>query len=261
MSSSDSINSSIMKDETVYNISKVQTTGPGEEYVILGPNKYYRHELYGAIGPILNLGHPSPQSRRMGNPTPIGLAGFAMTCLVMSLYGLHVGGITIGNMIVGQVIFFGGIGQFVCGVGEILIGNTFGAVAMLSFSSFWFSYAAIQIPSFGIAQAYMDEDPEQLGNAIGLMLLGYAVLAAGLTTLLFKAVWSVLLLFISITMTFAIQSAGEMSQNPTVLLVGNISGVITGVLGIYNCIAETATKQNSYFTLSVFPIGNKAHGH
>lgn len=254
--------SSVLKTQSLDDVKRVQTSGPGDEFVILGSNKYYRHQLMSALSPVLNLGHPSPSSRRMGNPTPVGLAGFAMTCLVMSLYGLHVGNIEIPNIIIGQVIFFGGVAQLICGIGEIIIGNTFGAVAMISFSGFWFSYAAIQIPAFGIIQAYMDQDPSQLPKAIGFMLLGYAILAFMLTTLLFKAVWSVLLLFVAITMTFLLQAIGEMLNDHGILRVGNVFGLITALLGIYNCIAETATKQNSYFTFSVFPIGGGvAHGH
>ncbi|RLV91637.1 Ammonia transport outward protein 2 [Spathaspora sp. JA1] len=225
------------------------------EYVILGTQKFYTHELMSVFGGVLNLGITPPAAHRIGNPAPVGLFTFGLTCFIMSLYGAHAGNIMIPNVIVGMVIFVGGTGQVICGIGEMIIGNTFGATAMLSFACFWFSYAAILIPSFGIEAAYA-EHMDQFENAVGFLMMGYAILAIGLTTLTLKAAVSLVVLFVCISMTFLLSSIGAMTLNANVTLAGNIFGVLTGVAGMYNGLAEISFKENSYFSVPVGPLSS-----
>lgn len=48
------------------------------------------------------------------------------------------------------------------------VGNTFGATALTSFGAFWFSFAIILMPSFGIADSYT---PAEFNVAFGLFLM------------------------------------------------------------------------------------------
>ena len=43
-------------------VSRVRTTGDGDEFVIIGNKKYYRHELMQAFGGTFDVGlHPPPK--------------------------------------------------------------------------------------------------------------------------------------------------------------------------------------------------------
>lgn len=69
--------------------------------------------------------------RKIGNPTPLGLMGFATTTWVLGLYECGARGITEPQTIVSLCVATGGLAQFVAGVWEFAVGNTFGATAFV----------------------------------------------------------------------------------------------------------------------------------
>ena len=79
----------------------------------------------------------------IADPGPLGLAGFAMTTFVLSVF--NAGLITTAGLVavvLPLALFYGGLAQFVAGLWEFRKGNTFGALAFCSFGSFWLSFAA-----------------------------------------------------------------------------------------------------------------------
>ncbi|RLV91638.1 Ammonia transport outward protein 2 [Spathaspora sp. JA1] len=242
-------------------VAKVQTTGDGNEFVIIGNTKYYRHELMSAFAGSLEPGVHPPNSHQIANPAPLGLMAFGVSTLVMSLYGIHAKGVLVPNVAVSLALFYGGVGQVTSGLWEMVHGNTFAATSLVSFGCFWFSYGAMMTPSFGIMEAYMTQDPTQLENAIGFYLMGWAIFAFLCLTLTFKSAVSFVSLFVFIFMTFFLQSIGAMVNSATCTLAGNYFGIFTGIAGFYNAYVGMANKQNSYFQLSEFPLAmfNKQH--
>lgn len=158
-------------------VSRVRTTGDGDEFVIIGNKKYYRHELMQAFGGTFDVGLHPPPKLKIGNPSPLGLCAFSITTLIMSLYGLNVKDIHNSNVVVGMAIFYAGTMQTLAGVWEFFVGNTFATTTMISYGTFFLSYGALYIPSFGIMKAYATVDPtlKELQNAIGFFLIAWAI--------------------------------------------------------------------------------------
>ncbi|KAJ2929728.1 hypothetical protein H1R20_g7369, partial [Candolleomyces eurysporus] len=107
-----------------------------------------------------------------GNPTPGGMFAFAGTTLLMVMYNLNAGGVTTPNVLVGMLIFAGGITLTLVALLEFIRGNTLFATAFMTFSTFWLSYGAVLSPTFGVLEAFKD-NPEQIGKALGLYLFMY----------------------------------------------------------------------------------------
>src|SRR6266566_556228 len=74
------------------------------------------------------------------NPAPLGLAGFAMTTFVLSLFNTSVVSSAGEGVVLGLAIAYGGLAQLLAGMWEFRTGNTFGAVAFSSFGAFWISF-------------------------------------------------------------------------------------------------------------------------
>ena len=76
---------------------------------------------------------------KLGNPAVVGLAGFAMTTLMLALHNL-------GLVAVGPVIWlgfaFGGLTQLVAGFQEQKAGNNFGYAVFTSYGCFWITLCA-----------------------------------------------------------------------------------------------------------------------
>ncbi|RLV90367.1 Ammonia transport outward protein 2 [Spathaspora sp. JA1] len=234
-------------------INQIQTAGDGDEFVIIGNTKYYRHELMQAFGGTLNPGLSPPPVHQFANPAPLGLCAFGLTTLVLSMVNARAMGISIPHAVLGLAAFYGGAVQFLAGVWEMAIGNTFGATALTSYGAFWLSYAAILIPSFGVEAAYKDA-PQQKIDAISFFLLGWTIFTFMMTLLTLKSTIFFCALFSCLFITFLLLCLGDFTQTLAITRAGGVVGVITAFLGFYNAYAGTSTPQNSYFGAKVFHL-------
>jgi succinate-acetate transporter protein len=62
--------------------------------------------------------------RKLANPAPLGLLSFATGIFLISMYGVEARGIATPNVLVGVLVFFGGVCQFLAGIMEFIAGNT-----------------------------------------------------------------------------------------------------------------------------------------
>ncbi|RCK66987.1 Ammonia transport outward protein 2 [Candida viswanathii] len=244
------INSKLNSVETDPNsISRVQTTGDSGEYVILGDKKFYKHELVS----VLSLADAEVSKPQYGDSVPLGLGAFSITTLILSLYFLQVKGIKTSNVVMGLAVFLGGVVQGLAGVWCFFTGDTLVFTVLVSFATFWFSFAAINIPSFGILAAYADE-PEQLANAMGFYLLGWDILSLIFMLLTFKSTVFFCGLFVDLVVLFGVLAAAQFKGLETLTKVGGGVGVVAVFIALYNAYALMATKENSYFRVNVLPF-------
>lgn len=71
-----------------------------------------------------------------GNPRPLGLFGFGISIFLVSLFGLKPRGITHNNLVVPELVLFGGLSQVIAGIVEFVLGDT---VNIISFQNPFFS--------------------------------------------------------------------------------------------------------------------------
>src|SRR5205807_2446732 len=85
-----------------------------------------------------------PVRTDVADPAPLGLAGFALTTVLLS--ALNAGQIKTGALtFVGMALFYGGLGQFLAGMSEFRRNNTFGATAFSSFGAFWMGLGILAV--------------------------------------------------------------------------------------------------------------------
>lgn len=238
--------------ENGHKVSKVHIHGDGGEYVTINGQKFYRHELMAAFGGTLNPG-VSPYPENNINPAPVGLSGFALTTIVLSLYNAQAMGINVPNVVVSLACMYGGTVQFIAGLLEFVTGNTFGFTALTSYGAFWISYAAIFIEAFGIQEAYA-KDPSQMENAVGFFLIAWAIFTFILVLNTLKSTVAFFSLFFFLFITYLLLAGGAFSGHVGVTRAGGVFGVITGFIAWYNAFAGTATKVNSYIVAHPIPL-------
>src|SRR6202022_5030239 len=74
----------------------------------------------------------------IADPAPLGLAGFALTTLLLSAHNAGWGADFIW---VGTALFYGGLAQFLAGMWSFRRGNVFTATAFSTYGAFWLSLA------------------------------------------------------------------------------------------------------------------------
>ncbi|KAL6454070.1 ATO2 Ammonia transport outward protein 2 [Candida maltosa Xu316] len=247
--SSDSNKPSTSHDENhaYHNVQAVAFAGEGDEYVIIGNHKYYRHELMhaflGTFNPDRYAKYPSNE---FGNASALGLGCFALTTFVLGLYYAHAKEIKVTNAVHGLSIFYGGLTMYCAGIWEFFMGNNF------AYGSFWLALGCMNVPSFGILAAY--EDPVMLENAVGLFLLAWGLYTFMVVLLTFKSTVVFVALFVTLDTGFFVLAGAYMTGSVAAMKAGGIVCVISSCCGFYGMISGITNRYNSYFIVHSVPI-------
>jgi succinate-acetate transporter protein len=87
---------------------------------------------------------------KLANPAPLGLFGFAVTTIMLSLFNVKFyGPVQEFPILMVTAFAFGGTAQFVAGLLEYPRGNTFGTVAFCSYGAFWWAFGLYISGAFG----------------------------------------------------------------------------------------------------------------
>jgi succinate-acetate transporter protein len=105
----------------------------------------------------------------IADPAPLGLAAFALTTFVLSMFNADLIGKGGEPVVLAVALAYGGLTQLLAGMWEFKRGNTFGAVAFSSFGAFWLSFWALNV-------FYAKSIPAgDVGDAVGLFLIGWGI--------------------------------------------------------------------------------------
>ena len=185
----------------------------------------------------------------IADPAPLGLAAFALTTFVLSVF--NSGMIKTGDgVVLGLALAYGGIGQFAAGMWEFVKGNTFGALAFASYGGFWISFWWLlnHVPA--------DAKGNDLNHGIGVYLLAWAIFTAYMFIGSTRISGAVAAVFLFLTLTFLFLALGKLTQSATdvnstgLYKFGGWLGIVTAVLAWY---ASFAGVTNFTFKRTVLP--------
>lgn len=193
-----------------------------------------------------------PRPAAWGDPAPLGLAGFALTTLLLSIVNTNLLKETGAVLpVLGLAAFYGGLAQFAAGLFEFRRGNTFGATAFVSYAAFWLSYWWI-VQRLALAG--------DVHNALGLYLLGWAIFTAYMAVAALRVSLAVLGVLVLLTLTFVLLAVGafQTGVEPHVATqAGGWFGIATGLVAWY---ASAATVINETHGRTVLPVGRRGPG-
>ena len=178
---------------------------------------------------------------RFADPAGLGLAGFGITTLILSLANSNLlPGAASG--VFGMALFYGGIAQLVAGIWEFANKNTFGATAFTSYGAFWLAFW------------FLADTGQKLDtNAVATFLLGWTIFTAYMTIAAIKTNMVILLVFIALTLTFLFLTIGAWGAGSAGMThVGGYLGIVTAILALYG---SFATVMNSTWKRVVLPVG------
>ena len=188
---------------------------------------------------------PSVPSPSIADPGPLGLAGFAMTTFVLSVFNTNMIDGSLGTSVLALALFYGGIAQLLAGMWEFRKGNTVGALAFTSYGAFWLSYYWLV---HDIAAGLQPAD--QAYKAVGLYLLAWTIFTAYMTIAALRTNGAVLAVFVALTLTFLFLTIGDFAKSTGIDKVGGWLGIVTALLAWY---ASFAGVTNSTWGKTVMP--------
>ena len=174
------------------------------------------------------------------NPAPLGLAGFAMTTFVLSLFNAQVVSSAGEGVVLGLAIAYGGLAQLLAGMWEFRTGNTFGAVAFSSFGAFWISFYVLAHTAPAVAPKY-----------VAIYLYAWGIFTFYMFVASLRTTGAVALVFALLTATFFLLAIGNAGAHTTIVKIGGWVGVATAIAAWYASFAQVI---NSTFGRVVLPL-------
>jgi succinate-acetate transporter protein len=180
------------------------------------------------------------------DPGPLGLAAFALTTFVLSMYNADLVSRKSEAVVLGLALAYGGIAQLLAGMWEFRTGNTFGAVAFSSFGAFWISFfVLVQFETGKIA------DPAALGHGVGLYLWAWGIFTTYMFVASLRTTAAIALVFALLAATFILLGIGNSGNNTNIVKAGGWVGLATAVAAWY---ASFAAVTNTTFGRTLLPV-------
>jgi hypothetical protein len=201
---------------------------------------------------------PPKTDSSIGDPAPLGLAGFGLTTLILMVIdiGWLNGGATIGVLALAAA--YGGLAQFVAGLWAFRRGNTFSGTAFCSFGAFWLSYVLF-VWFFGAKIGSTDPSVSTLQVAngfVGLFLLSWGIFTAYMAVASLAASKMVTVVFVLLAITFvllAIGAWGDDAPGAGFTRIGGVVGLLTAIAALYTSFADVT---NATWHRVVLPTGS-----
>jgi len=182
----------------------------------------------------------------VADPGPLGLAAFALTTFVLSMFNAGILDGRAEPIVFGLALAYGGLAQLLAGMWEFRTGNTFGAVAFTSYGAFWLSFWAFE-------QFYAKSVPEAVvGQAVGVYLVAWGFFTAYMLVASLRTTTAIATVFALLTVTFLLLGIGEWTGTEGVVKAGGIVGLATAAAAWY---ASFAAVANTTFARTVLPVG------
>lgn len=188
-------------------------------------------------------------TKKLGNPTPLALAGFVITttplsCCLMAWRGASGNGVAF----IGPIVFLGGLLLLITSIFEFILGNTFPCVVFGSIGGFWFAFAATMVPSFNAAAPYSSSTTDTAAglasasfmNTYAFLFLTMAILmlifmiCATRTNVIYTLIFlSLFLVFILLTSGYWKLGEGNMGAGDRCVKGAGASLFVASLLGFY----------------------------
>jgi succinate-acetate transporter protein len=184
---------------------------------------------------------PSP----IADPGPLGLAAFALTTFVLSMFNANLVGAGGEPIVFGLALAYGGLAQLLAGMWEFRTGNTFGAVAFTSYGAFWLSFWAF-------VQFFEKDVPKaDSGHAVGLFLIAWGIFTLYMFVASLRTTAAIATVFALLAATFFVLGIGNAGGHTNIVHVGGWIGLATAAAAWY---ASFAAVTNSTFGRVVLPV-------
>jgi succinate-acetate transporter protein len=184
------------------------------------------------------------------NPAALGLVGFGLTTVLLSL--INAGVLPGGGepVVLPLAIAFGGTAQIIAGIMEYRVANTFGATAFTAYGAFWWWFAMLLLFSGNHVI-----DLSAAGPTVGVCLILWGVFTFGLWIGTFRLSRLLFLIFLTLWITFFLLGVGAAAALPALHRLGGWVGLVCGLLAMYGSFAVTT---NATFGRPVVPVGDRS---
>jgi len=183
---------------------------------------------------------------KLANPAPLGFLGLGLATVLLNIP--NAGIFPLGTLLLVMGVFGGGIAQVIAGLMEFKKGDTFGTTAFTSFGLFWLSLVATWLVP-GLSSPAGGKTP---GAALGWYFALWGLVTFFMWFGTFGKSRVLQLVFLSLTLWFALSAAREWTGSALVGTIAGWEGIVCGLSAMYLAMAEVLNEGKGR---PVLPIG------
>lgn len=188
---------------------------------------------------------------RGANPAALGLAGFGVTTVLLSV--INAGVLPAGGegVVLPLAILFGGLIQVIAGILEYKQSNTFGCTVFTSYGAFWMWFGFLgMLGTNGVLNL------KAADSTIGVCLLLWALLTLGFLVATFRLTRHLTITVFAACVTLMLLGFGKIVEAPWLETLGGWAGILAGLLAMYG---SSAVLINEEMGRIVLPLGTRAN--
>lgn len=185
-------------------------------------------------------------SRFIADPAALGLAGFALATMVLSVVNVGLLPQADAPVALGLALAYGGIVQLLAGMWAFVKNDTFAAVALSSYGGFWISFYLLE--RFLLPQI---PKADQAG-ALTLYLACWGFFSFYMWLASFRVSFGVQMVFLTLWPTYGLLALGKAIGSNTLFEIGGAFGMATALCAWY---CSCAIVMNKTFRRTILPIG------
>jgi uncharacterized protein len=187
-------------------------------------------------------------SLEIADPVPLGLAGFGLTTLALSV--INAGWINHSTAagVLALAIPFGGGAQFLAGMWAFRRGSTFAATAFGGYGAFWISYWLLT--AFFVPQIAHSGPSGAVGAFVGLYLFLWGVFTTYMLIASLAGPKAVTGVFVLLALAYFALCIGAFWSSDWWTYIGGYLGILTAVNALYVSFADVT---NASFRRRILP--------
>lgn len=168
----------------------------------------------------------TPAAAPVADPGPLGLASFALTTFVLSVFNAKlIANVRLEAVVLPLALFYGGIVQVLAGMWEFRKNNVFGATIFTSYGALWLSFAAyvkFVVPPLTASPATAGD----VHITTGLFLLAWGIFTTYMLLVSYRVSGLLFVLLILLEATIVFLAWGAFGEAATMTKIGGWLGII-----------------------------------
>ncbi|MDR2620201.1 MAG: acetate uptake transporter [Propionibacteriaceae bacterium] len=192
----------------------------------------------------------APTFRPIADPGPLGLAAFALTTFVLSVFNAGLVDASAEPVVFGVALFYGGLAQLLAGVIEYFKNNLFGGLAFCSYGAFWMAFWYLS------THPELFADTTHKATGVGIFLLAWTIFTAYMLVAVSKVNWGLTVTFAVLFIAFVGLTIGDLAGLEAATRVGGWFGLAAAFSAWYCSFAGVLNFTSGKTVLSVGPKGS-----
>ncbi|KAG7351725.1 acetate transporter [Nitzschia inconspicua] len=176
----------------------------------------------------------------LGNPAPLGLLAFGMTTLMLMYVETGWAETEFEYVVAGNAIFYGGVGQMLVAIFEIIHGSSFSFAVFFSYGAFWLGWAFVLVER---AKDYSAFGDASYPTGMTLFLIQWGILSTCFFIVTLRKNICLIVVFVLLSTTFYLLAAATATSSLAVKRAAGYFGFFTAVGAFYTGVAELINEE------------------